>query len=70
MSPRAREISVDSGMYLKDRGFRKVKVNGLTPEGGPPGALQGKSLKSEIVKLQGFLKEFEITTQLQNAIVK
>ena len=28
------------------------------------------SLKSEIVKLQGFLKEFEITTQLQNAIVK
>ena len=28
------------------------------------------SQKSEIVKLQGFLKEFEITTQLQNAIVK
>ena len=28
------------------------------------------SLKSEIVKLQRFLKEFEITTQLQNAIVK
>ena len=39
MSPRAREISVGTGMYLRHRGFRKVKVNGLTPEGGPPRAL-------------------------------
>ena len=27
-------------------------------------------LKSEILELQGFLKELEITTQLQNANVK
>ena len=36
MSPRAEEISVDTGMYLRDRAFRKVKVNDLTPEGVPP----------------------------------
>ena len=39
MSPRAREISVGTGMYLRHRGFRKVKVNDQTPEGGPPRAL-------------------------------
>ena len=39
MSPRAREISVGFEMYLRHRGFKKVKVNGLTPEGGPPRAL-------------------------------
>ena len=39
MSPRATEISVGTGTYLRHRGFRKVKVNGLTPEGGPPRAL-------------------------------
>ena len=39
MSPRAREIYVGTGMYLSHRGFRKVKLNGLTPEGGPPKAL-------------------------------
>ena len=39
MSPTAREISVGTGMYLRHRGFRKVKVNGLTPEDGPPRAL-------------------------------
>ena len=39
MSPTAREISVGTGMYLRHRGFRKVKVNGLTPEGGHPRAL-------------------------------
>ena len=35
MSPRAREISFGTGMYLRHRSFRKVRVNGLTPEGGP-----------------------------------
>ena len=45
MSPRAREISFGTGMYLKHRGFRKVKVNGLTPEGGPPRALHRRVLK-------------------------
>ena len=39
MSPRAREISVGTGMYLWHRGFTKVKVNGLTPKGRPPTAL-------------------------------
>ena len=39
MSPRVREISVGTAMYLRDRGFGKVKVNGLTPEGGPPRVL-------------------------------
>ena len=39
MSPRVRETSVGAGMYLRHRGFRKVKVNGLTSEGGPPRAL-------------------------------
>ena len=39
MSPRAREISVGTGMYLRHRGFKKVKVNGLIPEGGHPRAL-------------------------------
>ena len=39
MSPRVREISVGTGMYLRHRGLRKVKVNGLTPEGGLPRAL-------------------------------
>ena len=35
MSPRPREISVGTGIYLRHRGFRKVRVNGLTPEGEP-----------------------------------
>ena len=39
MSPRPKEIFVGTGMYLRHRGFRKVKVNGLTPEDGPPRAL-------------------------------
>ena len=39
MSPRAREISVGTGIYLRHRGFRKVKVTGLIPEGGSPRAL-------------------------------
>ena len=39
MSPRAREISVGTGMCLRYRGFRKLKVNGLTPKGGPRRAL-------------------------------
>ena len=39
MSPRAREISVGTGMCLRHRGFRKVKVNGLTPEVEPLRAL-------------------------------
>ena len=39
MSPRAREISVGTGMYLRHRGFRKVRVNDLTPRAGPPRAL-------------------------------
>ena len=39
MSPRVREISVGAGMYLRHRGFRKVKINGQTSEGGPPRAL-------------------------------
>ena len=39
MSPRAREFSVGTGMYLRHRGFRKVKVNGLTPDDGLPRAL-------------------------------
>ena len=39
MSPRAREISVGTGMCLRHRGFRKVKTNDLTPEDGPPRAL-------------------------------
>ena len=39
MSPRAREISVGTGMYLWHRGFRKVRVNGLIPEGVPSTAL-------------------------------
>ena len=67
MSPRAREISVGTGMYLRHRDFRKVRVNGRTPEGGPPRALHRRVPK---IWLPGFLKEFEITTQLQNAIVK
>ena len=45
MSTRAREISVGTGMYLRHRSFRKVKVNGLTPEGGPPRALHRRVLK-------------------------
>ena len=45
MSPRAREISVGTGMYLRHKGFRKVKVNGLTPEGGPPRTLHRRVLK-------------------------
>ena len=39
MSPRAREISVGTGMYLRHRRFRKVRVNGLIPEGVPSTAL-------------------------------
>ena len=39
MSPRPKEIFVGTGMYLRHRGFRKVKVNDQTPEGGPPRAL-------------------------------
>ena len=39
MSPRARGIYVGTGMYLRHRGFRKVRVNSLTPEGGPLRAL-------------------------------
>ena len=39
MAPRAREVSVGTGMYLRHRGLRKVKVNDLTPEDGPPSAL-------------------------------
>ena len=39
MSLRPREVSVGTGMYLRHRGFRKVKVNSLTPEGGPPRTL-------------------------------
>ena len=39
MTSRAREISFVTGIHLRHRGFRKVKVNGLTPEGGPPRAL-------------------------------
>ena len=45
MSPRPREISVGTGMYLRHRGFRKVKVNGLTPKDGPPRALHRRVLK-------------------------
>ena len=45
MSPRPREVSVGTGMYLRHRGFRKVKVNSLTPEGGPPRALHRRVLK-------------------------
>ena len=45
MSPRPREISVGTGMYLRHRGFRKVKVNSLTPEGAPPRALHLRVLK-------------------------
>ena len=70
MSARAREISVGTGMYLRHRGFRKVRVNDLTPRVGLQEHSIVGSLESEIVKLQGFLKELEITTQLQNAIVK
>ena len=36
MSARAREISVGTGMYLRHKGFRKVRANGRTPR-----ALQG-----------------------------
>ena len=39
MSPRAREISVGTGMYLRHRDFRKLHVNGRTPEGVPSRAL-------------------------------
>ena len=39
MSPRARENSIGTGMYLRHRRFRNVKVNGLNTEGGPPRAL-------------------------------
>ena len=39
MLPRAREISVGAGMYLRHRGFMKVRVNGLIPEGVPSTAL-------------------------------
>ena len=35
MSPRAREIYVGTGMYLRHRRFRKVRVNSLIPEGLP-----------------------------------
>ena len=64
MSHRAREIPVATGMYLRHRGFKKTKVNGLTPEGWPSRALHRKVPKILNCKLQGFLKEFEITTQL------
>ena len=40
MSPRAREISVGTGIYFRHKDFRKKKVNGLTSEGGPPRALR------------------------------
>ena len=42
MSPRAREISVGTEMYLRHRRFRNVKVNGLNTEGEPPRALHRK----------------------------
>ena len=37
--------SVGTGMYLRHRGFRKVWVNCLTPEGGSPRALYRRVLK-------------------------
>ena len=45
MSPRAREISVGTGTYIRHRGFRKVRVNGLTPKGSPPRALHRRTPK-------------------------
>ena len=45
MSPRAREISVGTGTYIRHRVFRKVRVNGLTQEGGPSRALHRRAPK-------------------------
>ena len=45
MSPRAREISVGAGMYLRHRGFMKVRVNGLTAEVLPSTALHRRVSK-------------------------
>ena len=45
MSPRAREISVGTGMYLRHRGFMKVRVNGLTAEVLPSTALHRRVSK-------------------------
>ena len=50
MSPRPRETFVATGMYLRHKGFRKVKVNGLTPEDGPSRALHCRLPIEELKK--------------------